>query len=431
MPCALLTWPSTVFDFVQSPQPESLEEGVALYTNLSNGGMLDFNFHVILLPGATGEDNFGPRSPERWAALEKAMTAVVAGGVGSFKLFMSYKGFLMLSDQELIAGLAKARDLGAVPLFHAENGHAAHYGRNRLFDAGITGPEGDALARPPILEGEAVKRIGLYAGMLDAPAYIVHVMSKDALDEITAARARGVRMVGEAITASISVPYDGMWAPEFDEAAKNTLSPPLRSREHVSALAKALAAGLLSHLGSDHAAFNSTQKRLGRYDFRDIPVSGNGIEERLVVTWDAIVASGLASPSDFVRVTSTAAAQIFNLYPRKGRIEAGSDADVVLFDPEARQVLSARTHHSRIDTSLWEGRTVAGRVDLTISRGRIVFDNGKLNLLPGTGRFVAVKPFGGLYHGLKIRRATRDAVESAGMPAAPVLRRDAAVREEL
>lgn len=336
----------------------------------------------------------------------------------------------MLSDQELIGGLARARDLGAVPLFHAENGHAAYHGRNRVFASGVTGPEGDALARPPDLEGEAVRRLALYASMLDAPAYVVHVMSRDALDAITAARARGVRMVGEAITASISVPHDRMWSPEFDVAAAHTLSPPLRSAEHVAALRSALAAGLLHTLGSDHAAFNSTQKRLGRADFRDIPVSGNGIEERLTVAYDALVATGLAGVTDWVRATSTEAARIFSLYPAKGRLAAGSHADVALFDPQATQTLSAATHHSRIDTSLWEGRTVRGRVVATLSRGRVVYsfaEGGRGGLAPeaglrGTGRFVPVAPFGSLYDGLATRVARRDEDEYGRFGKAPVVR---------
>lgn len=447
-----------VFDFVQSPQPEALDAGVDLYLERSNGGFLgacwgrvpaltrwcppsrrlwcrqtDYNFHVIVLPGQTGVENYGPRSPARWAALEKAMASVVARGVSSFKFFMSYKGFLMLEDTELIAGLAVARDLGTVPLFHAENGHAAKHGRDRVFAKGITGPEGDALGRPPELEGEAVKRIGLYASMLDAPAYIVHVMSKDAMDEITAARDRGVRMVGEAIVASISVPHDKMWDPDFNTAATFTLSPPLRSRHHVDALARGLAAGRLHLVGSDHAAFNTTQKRLGRQDFREIPVSGNGIEERLTVTYDVLVNTGLASASDVVRVCSTEAAMLWNLYPRKGVIQPGSDADVVLFDPRQRQVLSAKTHHSRIDTSLWEGRAVVGKVVMTVSRGRVVYEQDALTpaAAPHTGRFVPAPPFGKLYQGLATHAAVRDAVTHPPhvYGAVPVARHDE--RQEL
>ncbi len=205
----------------------------------------------------------------------------------------SYWGALMLSDEELLKGLSRARDLGAVPLFHAENGHLAKLGRDRVFGTmRVTGPEGDAMARPPASEAEATRRILAYAAALHAPAYIVHVMSADGATEIAAARARGQRgVVGETIVAAISVDHAGLWHPDFDAAAKFTLSPPLRPRAHVEALAKALAggAGGVHLVGTDHASFNSTQKRLGRHDFRNIPLSGNGIEERLHVTWCALL----------------------------------------------------------------------------------------------------------------------------------------------
>ena len=222
-----------------------------------------------------------------------------------------------------------------------------------------------------------------------------------------------LRMVGEAITASVSVPHDRMWDQNFDVAAAHTLSPPLRSRSHVAALQRALAAGAGVHLvGSDHAAFNTTQKALGRADFRDIPVSGNGIEERLSVVWDVLVNGGLGSPSDVARLTSTEAAQIFNLHPAKGVIAPGSDADIVLFDPAGSTTFSAATHHSRIDTSLWEGYTMAGKVAATLSRGRVVYTAaGGLAGPPGSGRFVASRPFGKLYAGLAARGGAKDRME--------------------
>ena len=152
-------------------------------------------------------------------------------------------------------------------------------------------------------------------------------------------------------------------------------------------------------VGTDHAAFNTSQKRLGVSDFREIPLSGNGIEERLHVTWDVLVNGGLASPSDFVRVTSTEAARIFNLYPRKGVLAPGSDADVILFDPAEVHTLSAKSAHGSIDTSLWEGRRVRGRVTHTVSRGRVLWADGVLDVPRGTGRFVPAAPFGSLYSG--------------------------------
>jgi dihydropyrimidinase len=217
-------------------------------------------------------------------------------------------------------------------------------------------------------------------------------------------RSRGQRVVGEASVASISVDHSGMWHPDYDVASKFTLSPPLRPRRHVDALARGLAGGALQLVGTDHAAFNTTQKRLGRHDFREIPLSGDGIEQRMHVTWDVLVNGGLASPSDFVRVTSTEAARIFNLYPRKGVIAAGSDADVVVFDPAEAHVLGAAAAHGATDTCLWEGRRVTGRVTHTVSRGRLVWADGVLTLPRGTGRFVPTAPFGALYTGATTER---------------------------
>jgi dihydropyrimidinase len=240
------------------------------------------------------------------------------------------------------------------------------------------------------------------------------------------------------IVASISVDHSGMWDADFDSAARFTLSPPLRPRSHVNALARGLAGGALQLVGTDHAAFNTSQKRLGRTDFREIPLSGNGIEERLHVTWDVLVNAGLASPSDFVRVTSTEAARIFNLYPRKGVLAPGSDADVIVFDPDEVHTLSAQSAHGAIDTSLWEGRTVRGRVTHTVSRGRLLWADGVLDVPRGTGRFVPAAPFGSLYSGasaeqmLAAQRATDFPADTLG--AWPVKRPEGATsggREEL
>eukprot|EP00803_Ostreobium_quekettii_P009148 evm.model.scf_3327.1 EVM.evm.TU.scf_3327.1 scf_3327:2116-3336(+) len=193
-----------------------------------------------------------------------------------------------------------------------------------------------------------------------------------------------------------------MWNPDFKIAAAAVMSPPIRAASHRVKIKEALAGGLLQLVATDHAVFNSTQKAVGKGDFRVIPNGVNGIEERLHVVWEEMVNSGLITPSDFVRITSTAAAQIFNLYPRKGVIAPGSDADVILLDPKVEHHISAATHHSRIDTNVYEGKRIMGKVVVTISRGRIVWENGNLNVTPGTGRFVEMLPMGPLFEGLDI-----------------------------
>uniref|UniRef100_A0A061QLQ7 dihydropyrimidinase n=1 Tax=Tetraselmis sp. GSL018 TaxID=582737 RepID=A0A061QLQ7_9CHLO len=178
------------------------------------------------------------------------------------------------------------------------------------------------------------------------------------------------------------------------------MSPPIRSEEHGPALKNALASGVLQIVATDHAVFNSTQKAVGKDDFRKIPNGVNGIEERMHVVWEEMVVSGLMSPMEFVRATSTAAAQVFNIYPRKGIIAPGSDADIIILDPSVEHTISASKHHSRMDTNVYEGKIIHGKVVTTISRGRIVWENNTLRVEPGTGRFIPMKPFGPLFDGL-------------------------------
>lgn len=202
-------------------------------------------------------------------------------------------------------------------------------------------------------------------------------------------------MVGEPVASGLSMEESRMWHPDFKVAAQYVMSPPIRGAEHREALRDALSRGVLQLVATDHAVFNSTQKAAGRDDFTVIPNGVNGIEERLHVTWQEMVVSGRMTPSDFVRVTSTTAAQVFGVYPRKGVVEPGADADVIVLDPAARHVISAATHHSRMDTNIYEGYEVQGRVVTTISRGRVMWDGGRLTdeVKPGSGRFVELPAF--------------------------------------
>ncbi|KAL4420181.1 hypothetical protein ABPG77_008317 [Micractinium sp. CCAP 211/92] len=331
------------------------------------------------------------------------MATLTQRGVNSFKFFMAYKGALMVTDEQLLQGLRRCKELGAVAQVHAENGDAVAEGQQRVFAAGITGPEGHALSRPAALEGEATARAIRLAEFVGAPLYVVHVMSRDAMEEIGRARQRGLRVIGETVASALARDESALWDPDFDRAAQFVMSPPIRSKEHQAALQAAAAGGVLQLVGTDHAVFNSTQKRVGRHDFRIIPNGVNGLEERMHVVWQELVASGRVSPSDFVRLTSTAAAQIFNIYPRKGVIAEGSDADVVIFDPALEHTISAASHHSAMDTNIYEGYRVQGKVVTTISRGRLVWHEGRLNITRGTGRFVPTPTHGPLFAGLERR----------------------------
>ena len=336
-------------------------------------------------------------------------------GINSFKFFMAYKGALMVSDEQLLSGFSRCRELQALAQVHAENGDAVAAGQTRVFEAGITGPEGHALSRPAALEGEATGRAARLAEFVNTPLYVVHVMSSDAAEEIVRARARGARVIGETVTSAIALDESFMWNSNFTVAAQYVMSPPIRSKAHSAAVRAALAGGHLQVLGTDHAVFNSTQKAAGRNDFRVLPNGVNGIEERMHVAWEELVNTGLITPSDFVRITSTAAAQIFNVYPRKGRIAVGADADVILFDPRQEHVISATTHHSAMDTNVYEGKKVRGRVTTTISRGRVVWHDGKLTVDKGSGRFIPLPSGGELFVGL-------EAKDAAAMKGSPVNR---------
>ena len=393
-------------DFVL-PVAHDLLAGLAAWEAKAGRGCMDYGFHVAVTSWS-----------DRVAA--DMATAVSRHGVNSFKFFMAYKGALMVNDAELLAGMRRCLALGALAMVHAENGEAVEDGRAAVFAAGVTGPEGHALSRPAAVEEEATGRAIRLAHLVDAPLYVVHVMAAGAAAQVAAARAAGQRVIGEAVLSGIALDESAAQQPDFTAAAAAVMSPPIRRLAvDGAALAGALVGGVLGPLGTDHCAFNSSQKAAGRHDFRLIPNGVNGIGERMVVAWDALVATGKATRSEYVRMTSTAAAHAFNLYPRKGVIAAGSDADVILFDPAGETTISAGTHHSASDTNVYEGRTARGRVTHTLSRGRLAWADGVLRCEPGTSRFVPTPPFaptlfGGMAERDKARAQVHRPVARAG-----------------
>ncbi|CAI5942228.1 unnamed protein product, partial [Closterium sp. NIES-64] len=355
--------------------------------------VMDYGFHM----GVT-----------RWSEeVARDMEEVVKRGINSFKFFMAYKGALQVDDQQLLDGFTRCKHLGAIPQVHAENGDAVVWGQQHIFDLGITGPEGHPLSRPPEVEEEATGRAIRLANVVGVPLYVVHVMSAGAAREVAEARRRGQRVVGEPVVSGIALNDSHLWSPDFKHAAQFVMSPPIRSAEHVAAVKAALATGTLQLVATDHCPFNSTQKAKGRHDFRLIPNGVNGIEERMHITWDVMVNSGLMSPSDYVRITSTECARIFNLYPQKGVVAEGSDADVIVLNPRGSTTISATSHHSRIDTNVYEGWRMQGNIEVTVSQGRVVWRHGRLNVTRGAGRFVPMRPFGPLFHGMQARDAAR------------------------
>ncbi|CAI7880249.1 unnamed protein product [Closterium sp. NIES-54] len=384
-------------DYVLGATPaagEDLLRILAEYEGKARGNaVMDYGFHM----GVT-----------RWSeAVARDMEEVVRRGINSFKFFMAYKGALQVDDQQLLDGFTHCKQLGAIPQVHAENGDAVVWGQQHIFDLGITGPEGHPLSRPPEVEEEATGRAIRLANVVGVPLYVVHVMSSGAAREVAEARRRGQRVVGEPVVSGIALNDSHLWSPDFKHAAQFVMSPPIRSAEHVAAVKAALATGTLQLVATDHCPFNSSQKAKGRHDFRLIPNGVNGIEERMHITWDVMVNSGLMSPSDYVRITSTECARIFNLYPQKGVVAEGSDADVIVLNPRGSTTISAATHHSRIDTNVYEGWRMQGNIEVTVSQGRVVWQHGRLNVTRGAGRFVPMRPFGPLFHGIQARDAAR------------------------
>ncbi|KAJ6895992.1 hypothetical protein NC651_022274 [Populus alba x Populus x berolinensis] len=373
-------------DFV-IPVNGSLIAGLESYEEKAKKSCMDYGFHMAI----TKFDDTVSRDME---------IMVKEKGINSFKFFLAYKGSLMVNDELLLEGLKRCKSLGALAMVHAENGDAVFEGQKRMIQLGITGPEGHALSRPPLLEGEATARAVRLAGFVNTPLYVVHVMSIDAMEEIAKARKSGQRVVGEPVVSGLVLDDSGLWDSDFATASKFVMSPPIRAAGHNKVLQGALSNGVLQLVGTDHCVFNSTQKAFGIDDFRKIPNGVNGIEERMHLVWDTMVESGQISITDFVRVTSTECARIFNIYPRKGAIIAGSDADIIILNPNSSFEINARSHHSRTDTNVYEGRRGKGKVEVTIAGGRVVWENNELKVVPGSGKYIEMPPFNYLFSGI-------------------------------
>ncbi len=335
-------------------------------------------------------------------------TLVKDHGVNSFKHFMAYKGAIMADDEILVNSFKRARELGAICTVHAENGELVFTLQQELMDRGITGPEAHPLSRPPEVEGEAANRAIRIAEVLDVPIYVVHNSCRQSLEAVTRARSEGQRVFGEVLAGHLLIDDSVYRHPDFDFAAAHVMSPPFRAKEHQRALWRGLQSGNLQTTATDHCCFCAPQKAAGKDDFRIIPNGTGGVEDRLAVLWHHGVNAGRLTPSEFVRVTSTAAAQIFNIYPRKGSVNVGADADLVIWDPEASRTISAKTHHQNIDFNIFEGMTVKGVPSHTISAGKLVWKDGQLNVEKGVGRYVDRPPFAAFYSAMQRARQRKE-----------------------
>ena len=366
---------TTIMDFVIPNPQQSLLEAYKMWRGWAEKSAGDYTFHVAV----TWWDE---------SVREEMGVLVREHGVNSFKHFMAYKNAIMADDETLVKSFTRALELGAIPTVHAENGELVFQLQQDLLKRGITGAQAHPLSRPPEVEAEAANRAIAIANVLGTPVYIVHVSCAESLEAITRARAKGQRVYGEALAGHLVID-DSVYQSEDQAFARgHVMSPPFRSKHHQAALWQGLQGGNLHTTATDHCTFCAEQKAAGKDDFTKIPNGCGGVEDRMSVVWDAGVGSGMLTPSEFVKVTSTNAAQIFNMYPRKGLVAAGADADIVVWDPEGTRTISAKTQFAKGDFNVFEGRTVKGIPTYTLSRGKVVFERGQLKAVVGAGRHV-------------------------------------------
>jgi dihydropyrimidinase len=369
-------------DFIIQPQGQTFAQALEEWRSKANGKqMIDMGYHMAV----TDLQNGG--------TLEELAT-LPDQGITSYKLFMAYKGALMVDDETLFRTMEVAAKTGALVMVHAENGDVIDVLVKEALAAGNTEPLYHALTRPPEAEGEATNRAIQLAHLAGAPLYVVHVTCKEAVEPIARAREKGWDVWGETCTQYFFNSLDDIAKPNF-EGAKYVYSPPVRDASNHDVLWNAVRNDALSVISTDHCAFLfDGQKTLGKDDFSKIPNGGPGLENRLQMIHTFGVRTGRISLNRMVELLATNPAKLFGLYPRKGTVAVGSDADLVIFDPEKQVTISAATHHSKADYNLYEGTTVTGSPEIVLLRGHVLVENDELVAAPGIGQFVARARFG-------------------------------------
>ncbi len=397
-----------VVDFALPAPEQGLLDALQMWHNKSTRAHCDYSYHMAIT--WWGEKVFDE------------MPKVVGKGITTFKHFMAYKGALMVNDDEMYASFKRCAELGALPLVHAENGDVVADLQQTLLAAGNNGPEAHAYSRPPQVEGEATNRAIMIADMAGVPVYIVHTSCEQAHEAIRRARQNGQRVYGEPLIQHLTLDESEYANPDWDHAARRVMSPPFRDKRNQDSLWAGLAAGSLQVVATDHCAFTTEQKRYGVGDFTKIPNGTGGLEDRMPMLWTYGVGTGRLTMNEFVAVTSTNSAKILNCYPKKGAIMVGSDADIVVWDPEREKTISAATQQSAIDYNVFEGKQVKGLPRYTLTRGVVAVNDGKVEPREGHGEFVAREPFQAVNRALstwKELTAPRK-VERSGIPASGV-----------
>ena len=369
-----------VIDFALPAPGQGLMDALGMWHNKSGRATCDYSYHMAVT---------------WWSEkVFEDMKAVTAAGITSFKHFLAYKGALMVNDDELFASFQRVRELGGVAMVHAENGDVVAELSARLLREGNTGPEAHAYSRPPQVEGEATNRAIMIADMAGVPLYVVHTSCEEAHEAIRRARAQGKRVWGEPLIQHLTLDESEYFHPDWDHAARRVMSPPFRNKAHQDSLWAGLQAGSLSVVATDHCSFTSKQKRFGVGDFTKIPNGTGGLEDRMPMLWTAGVRTGRITMNEFVAVTSTNAAKIFGLYPRKGAVAVGADADLVVWDPEKSKTIRAADQQSAIDYNVFEGKQVTGLPRFTLTRGHVAIHDGEVRTREGHGSFVGREPNG-------------------------------------
>jgi dihydropyrimidinase len=371
---------TSIVDFAIQYRGSTMRHALDDWMKRAEGNaVIDFGFHMIV---TELED----------AGLEDMDRMVRDEGVTSFKLFMAYPGVFMVDDQTIFRALRRTGDNGGLVCMHAENGGVIDELVKEALRRGDTAPKFHALTRPPTAEGEATGRAIALSEMAGVPIYIVHLSAAHALEQVKEARDRGLPAYAETCPQYLFLSYDNYEEPGF-EGAKYVMSPPLREKWHQEHLWKGLAKNDLQVISTDHCPFcMADQKVLGTDDFSKIPNGAPGIETRLTLVHDGGVRHGRITMNRFVELCSTAPAKMFGLFPRKGTIAVGSDADIVVFDPRRKTTLGVKTLHMKVDYNPYEGRTVEGSPSIVISNGRVVIDGDRFVGKKGAGQFLRRGP---------------------------------------